>query len=53
MNDIATTAGGEAVVLQLPSHKQEYYKAMNEAKRKYNGRILFYFPDDQVLREIK
>ena len=48
-----TKQGGEAVVLQLPSHKQEYYKAMNEAKRKYNGRILFYFPDDQVLREIK
>lgn len=44
--------GADAVVLELPSHDQIYYDKITEARRKYNGIIMFYFSDDHVLREI-
>ena len=45
--------GGEAVILEIPSHTPEYYETLAEARRKYNGRIFFYFSDDMELKEIK
>lgn len=45
--------GGEAVVLEIPSHAAKYYEALAEARRKCNGRIFFYFSDDLELKEIK
>lgn len=48
-----TKQGGEAVILEIPSHSPEYYGALAEARRKCNGRIFFYFSDDLELKEIK
>lgn len=48
-----TKQGGEAVILEIPSHAPEYYGALAEARRKCNGRIFFYFSDDLDLKEIK
>ena len=48
-----TKQGGEAVVLEIPSHAPEYYGALTEARKKCNGRIFFYFSDDLELKEIK
>jgi len=48
-----TKQGGEAVILEIPSHTPEYYAALAEARRKCNGRIFFYFSDDMELKEIK
>ena len=48
-----TKQGGEAVIFQIPSHDKEYYDALSEARRKYKGRILFYFADEKQLKEIK
>ena len=48
-----TKQGGEAVILEIPSHAPEYYGALAEARRKCNGRIYFYFSDDLDLKEIK
>lgn len=48
-----TKQGGEAVILEIPSHAPEYYGALAEARRKCNGRIFFYFSDDLELKEIK
>lgn len=48
-----TKQGGEAVILEIPSHAPEYYGALAEAHRKCNGRIFFYFSDDLELKEIK
>lgn len=48
-----TKQGGEAVVFEFPSHNQVFYDAITEARRKYNGRIFFYFTDDQMLKEAK
>ena len=48
-----TKQGGKAVILQIPSHDHEYYEALGEARRKYKGRILFYFDDEKHLKEIK
>lgn len=45
--------GGEAVVLEIPSHTNEYYEKLAEARRKCKGRIFFYFSEEQVLKEIK
>lgn len=45
--------GGDAVVFELPSHDRAYYEAITEAKRKCNGRILFYFSDEKILKEAK
>lgn len=45
--------GGDAVVLEIPSHANEYYEKLAEARRKCNGRIFFYFPDELILKEIK
>lgn len=44
--------GANIVVLRLPSHDPIYYEKLTEARRKYNGRILFYFHDDTTLREL-
>lgn len=48
-----TRQGGKAVVFQLPSHEQKYYDAINEVRRKVEGKIYFYFADEKVLKEIK
>ena len=48
-----TKQGGEAVILEIPSHTPEYYAALAEARRKCDGRIFFYFSDDMELKEIK
>jgi hypothetical protein len=45
--------GGEVVIFELPSHNKVYYDAITEARRKCNGRILFYFSDEKVLKEAK
>lgn len=47
-----TKQGGKAVIFELHTHRPEYYAALAEARRKYTGRILFYFADDRTLREI-
>ena len=44
--------GGEAVVFEIPKPDKPYYKAMDQAKRKYNGRIFFYLAEDHILKEI-
>lgn len=48
-----TKQGGDAVILEIPSHAPEYYEALAEARRKCEGRIFFYFSDDMELKEIK
>ena len=48
-----TKQGAKAVILQLPSHESKYYTAINEARRKYKGKIYFYFADEKTLKEIK
>ena len=48
-----TKQGGEAVILEIPSHAPAYYGALAEARRKCDGRIFFYFSDDMELKEIK
>lgn len=45
--------GGEAVVLELPSHDHKYYEKLAEARRKCIGRIFFYIKDNNTLKEIK
>lgn len=45
--------GGEAVVLEMPSHDAKYYEALTEARRKCKGRIFFYIVDDGILKELK
>lgn len=46
--------GGEAVVLEIPNQPTvEYYEALAEARRKCNGRILFYIKGEEVLKEVK
>ena len=40
-------------MFQLPSHEQKYYDAINEVRRKVEGKIYFYFVDEKVLKEIK
>ena len=47
--------GGKAVVFQIPSHAQEYYKAFNDAKNKleHEGKIYFYIAEEMILKEIK
>jgi hypothetical protein len=43
--------GGDAVVLEIPSHANEYIEKLAEARRKCNGRIFFYFPDELILKK--
>lgn len=45
--------GAEIVILRLPSHSQTVYDGLTEARRKYAGRIMFYFEDDKTLREMR
>ena len=47
--------GGKAVVFQIPSNDQKYYKAFNDAKDKleYEGKIYFYIAEEKILKEIK
>lgn len=45
--------GAEIVILRLPSHSQTVYDGLTEARRKYDGRIMFYFEDDKTLREMR
>ena len=48
-----TKQGGEAVVFEIPSHNEVFYKAITEARRKCSGRIFFYIADEKVLKEVK
>lgn len=48
-----TKQGGEAVVFEFPSHDRMFYEAITEARRKCNGRILFYIKDEMILKEVK
>ena len=44
--------GSKAVLLELESHNPLLYEKLNEAKRKYDVTIYFYFKDDTVIRKI-
>lgn len=44
--------GAKAVLLELESHEPLLYKRLNEAKRKYDVKIYFYFNDEEVIRQI-
>ncbi len=44
--------GAKAVLLELESHEPLLYKRLNEAKRKYDVKIYFYFNDEEVIRHI-
>ena len=44
--------GAKAVLLELESHEPLLYKRLNEAKRKYDVKIYFYFNDEEVIRYI-
>lgn len=48
-----TKQGGEAVILEIPSHSKEFYEAITEARRKCNGRIFFYIVDEMILKEVR
>lgn len=48
-----TKQGGEAVIFELPNSNKEYYIAMAEARRRYQGRIYFYIKGKDVLKEVK
>ena len=42
----------KAVLLELESHEPLLYKRLNEAKRKYDVKIYFYFNNEEVIRHI-
>ena len=44
--------GAKAVLLELDSHNPLLYEKLNEAKRKYDVTIYFYFKDDTMIRKI-
>ena len=44
--------GAHAVLLEFESHDQLIYDRLNEAKRKYNVRLFFYFKGDNKIREL-
>ena len=44
--------GAKAVLLELESHDPLLYDKLNEAKRKYNVSIYFYFKDDKRIRKM-
>ncbi len=44
--------GAKAVLLELESHDHLLYDKLNEAKRKYNVSIYFYFKDDKRIRKM-
>lgn len=44
--------GAEAVLIEFQSHKPEFYDKLNEAKRKYNVKLFFYFTDEKNIREM-
>lgn len=45
--------GAQAVLFELVSHNPLVYEKLNEAKRKYNLRIFFYFKDERKIREYR
>ena len=45
--------GADVVLFEIPSHEQKYYDALNEIKRKVDGRVMFYFKEEKILKEIK
>lgn len=44
--------GAQAVLLELDGNHTEFYKKLNEAKRKYNITLYFYFKDDKLIRKM-
>lgn len=52
ISDSFKRQGAKAVILELPSHDQKYYDAITEARRKTDGRILFFFADELSLKEV-
>lgn len=44
--------GAKSVLLELEDHNPAFYDKMNEAKRKYNVTLFFYFKDDRRIRMI-
>ena len=45
--------GAKAVIFELHGRERAFYDKLGEARRKYEGKILFYFSDEHVLKEIK
>ena len=45
--------GAKAVIFELHGRERAFYDKLGEARRIYEGKILFYFSDEHVLKEIK
>lgn len=45
--------GAKAVLLELGERTPDVYERLNEAKRKYNIKIYFYFKNEKIIREYK
>lgn len=48
-----TKQGGEAVIFELPDADAKYFEALDEARRKCIGKILFYVKNEKKLKEVK
>ena len=45
--------GAKAILIEFEINNPEVYDKLNEAKRKYNIRIYFYFKEERKIREYR